>query len=271
MYLITWWRPSVADWGEVCLLVAYCGPSIPLARAMGCHYLAPRYYSQCQSAVTSEVVHCPCNSSSVIASLESQSFISFFISMTRRKLCTEISLFEHGEVNNLQRLEYEGMRSEKWENWGKIIFTPTSWCRTSYSRSFGELHQRSFRFTTDHTSLGISLETVRVSMLRYEMSVLSRISLRFDWRNASNQSIDVELKLNRSFNQRLSLHGLPSTMSLRETWNSGMVKVILAHISTTTTTIPLMHMTQELSIVVHGAQPRRRAQCKNNATLKHNV
>ena len=41
--------------------------------------------------------------------------------------------------------------------------------------------------------------------------------------------------------------------------------------STTTTTIPLMHITQELSIVVHGAQPRRRAQCKNNATLKHNV
>ena len=31
--------------------------------------------------------------------------------------------------------------------------------------------------------------------------------------------------------------------------------------------IPIMHITQELSIVVHGAQPRRRAQCKNNATF----
>ena len=28
-----------------------------------------------------------------------------------------------------------------------------------------------------------------------------------------------------------------------------------------------MHITQELSIVVHGAQPRRRTQCKNNCLL----
>jgi len=27
----------VVDWGVVCLLVAYCGPDSPLARAMGSH------------------------------------------------------------------------------------------------------------------------------------------------------------------------------------------------------------------------------------------
>jgi len=32
----------VVDWGVVCLLVAYCGSSSPLAWAMGSHKLAPR-------------------------------------------------------------------------------------------------------------------------------------------------------------------------------------------------------------------------------------
>jgi len=27
----------MADWGVVCLLAAYCGPSSPLVRAIGCH------------------------------------------------------------------------------------------------------------------------------------------------------------------------------------------------------------------------------------------
>ena len=35
MKLGTWITgPSVADWGVVCLLAAYCGPNSPLARAM---------------------------------------------------------------------------------------------------------------------------------------------------------------------------------------------------------------------------------------------
>jgi len=46
----------VVDWGVACLLAAYCWPNSPLARAMGSHQLAPLYYSQCQSAATSEVV-----------------------------------------------------------------------------------------------------------------------------------------------------------------------------------------------------------------------
>jgi len=49
----------MVDWGVVCLLAAYCGPNSPLARAMGSRQLAPRYYSQCQSAATSEVVKEP--------------------------------------------------------------------------------------------------------------------------------------------------------------------------------------------------------------------
>ena len=49
-------------------------------------------------------------------------------------------------------------------------------------------------------------------------------------------------------------------------WNYIHSSVVSIYLS-----IPVMHITQELSIVVHGAQPRRRAQCKNNATLKHNV
>jgi len=51
----------VVDWGIVCLLAAHCGSNSPLARAMGSPLLAPRYYSQCQSAATSEVVkrRCP--------------------------------------------------------------------------------------------------------------------------------------------------------------------------------------------------------------------
>jgi len=36
----------MADWGVVCLLAIYCGPNSLLAGAIGCHYLAPRYYSQ---------------------------------------------------------------------------------------------------------------------------------------------------------------------------------------------------------------------------------
>ena len=49
----------MADWGVVCLLAVYCGPSSPLARAMGCEPV-PQYYSQCQSAATSKVVKCCC-------------------------------------------------------------------------------------------------------------------------------------------------------------------------------------------------------------------
>jgi len=52
----------MVDWGVVCLLAAYCecGPNSPLAWVMGSHLLAPWYYSQCQSAATSEVVKCCC-------------------------------------------------------------------------------------------------------------------------------------------------------------------------------------------------------------------
>ena len=49
----------MVDWGVVWLPAAKLRVQSPLARAMGSRSLAPRYYSQCQSAATSEVVKAP--------------------------------------------------------------------------------------------------------------------------------------------------------------------------------------------------------------------
>ena len=61
----TGWRPSVVDWGIVCLLAANCGSIVPLC-GLWAPLSAPRYCSHCRSAITSTVVqrywHCASSS-----------------------------------------------------------------------------------------------------------------------------------------------------------------------------------------------------------------